>query len=142
RFSHGVQGQLSYTWSKCLDDASGTYGLEGGIPWSYPLNGSFDHGRCLFDRPQVLNLSSVYALPFKQNILTKGWQMSGGLIVQSGSPWNVIIGFDQSGNAVANQRPNLVMPADQITTKDVNHWASSAGFGLPAAGTFGNLQRD
>ena len=62
RLSHGVQTQLSYTWSKCMDNASGTYGLEGGIPWSDPLNGSFDHGRCLFDRPQVLRLSGVYAV--------------------------------------------------------------------------------
>ena len=142
RFSHGVQTQLSYTWSKCLDDASGTYGLEGGIPWSNPLNGSFDHGRCLFDRPQVFNLSGVYALPFKQNILIKGWQMSGGLMVQSGSPWNVINGFDQSGSAVGNQRPNLVMPADQIITGNINQWAKPAGFALPAPGTLGNLQRD
>src|SRR5438132_4775026 len=109
RFSHGFQSQLSYTWSKCLDDASGTYGLEGGIPWSNPLNGSFDHGRCLFDRPHVFSLSGLYALPFKQNILAKGWQTSGGLVVQSGSPWNVINGFDQSGSAVANQRPTLVL---------------------------------
>ena len=142
RFSHGVQTQLSYTWSKCLDDASGTYGLEGGIPWSNALNGSFDHGRCLFDRPQVFNLSGVYALPFKQNILVKGWQMSGNLLAQSGSPWNVINGFDQDGSAIANQRPNLVMPADQIMTGNITQWANPAGFSLPAAGTLGNLQRD
>ena len=143
RFAHGVQGQLSYTWSKCLDDASGTYGLEGGIPWSNPLNGSFDHGRCLFDRPQVFRLSGVYALPFKQNILVKGWQMSGGVTAQSGSPWNVTVGFDQAGDVVAgSERPNLVMPADQIMQHSVTQWANPAGFGLPAPGTFGNLQRD
>ncbi len=143
RFSHGVQGQLSYTWSKCLDDASGTYGLEGGIPWSNPLNGSFDHGRCLFDRPQVLNLSGLYALPFQKNRLVRGWQASGSLIVQSGSPWNVLVGFDQSGGVVAgSERPNIVMPADQILIKDVNRWANVAGFSLPAPGTLGNLQRD
>jgi hypothetical protein len=142
RFSHGLQTQLSYTWSKCLDNASGTYGLEGGIPWSAPLNGSFDHGRCLFDRPQVFRLSGVYAFPFKQNILVKGWQMSGNFVAQSGSPWNVIIGFDQSGSAVANQRPNLVMPASQIMNDSVSGWANPAGFALPAPGTLGNLQRD
>jgi hypothetical protein len=143
RFSHGVQTQLSYTWSKCLDNASGTYGLEGGIPWSNPLNGSFDHGRCLFDRPHVLNLSGVYALPFQQNRLTKGWQLSGGLFVQSGSPWNVVIGFDQSGGVVAaSERPNLVKPVDSIMTGDINRWADVSGFSLPAAGTLGNLQRD
>jgi hypothetical protein len=142
RFSKGVQGQLSYTWSKCMDDASGTYGLEGGIPWSNPLNGSFDRGRCLFDRPQVFRVSGVYALPFNQNIFVKGWQMSGNLLVQSGPPWNVIIGFDQSGSAVANQRPNLIMPADQVIIGDVSHWGNAAGFSLPAPGTLGNLQRD
>lgn len=142
RFSHGVQAQLSYTWSKCLDNASGTYGLEGGIPWANPLDGSYDHGRCLFDRPQVFRLSGLYALPFNQNILTKGWQMGGSLMVQSGSPWNVIIGFDQSGSVVANQRPNLVMPADQIITGSLNQYANPAGFALPAPGTLGNLQRD
>jgi hypothetical protein len=142
RFSRGLQSQLSYTWSKCLDNASGTYGLEGGIPWSNPLNGSFDHGRCLFDRPHVFRLSGVYAFPFQRNILIKGWQISGGLGVQSGSPWNVINGFDQSGSAVANQRPNLVMPVDNIITGDVNRYVNPAAFSLPAPGTLGNLQRD
>jgi len=142
RFSEGLQSQLSYTWSKCMDNASGTYGLEGGIPWSNPLNGSFDHGRCLFDRPQVFRLSGVYALPFKQNILVKGWQMSGGFVAQTGAPWNVVIGFDQSGSAVGNQRPNLVMPVDQIYTDNISQWANPAAFTLPAPGTLGNLQRD
>lgn len=143
RFSHNVQSQISYTWSKCLDDASGTYGLEGGIPWSNPLNGSFDHGRCLFDRPQVFRASGVYALPFKQNILAKGWQMSGEMFAQSGSPWNVTVGFDQAGTVVAgSERPNLVMPRDQVITHNPLQWANPAGFSLPAPGTFGNLQRD
>ena len=69
--------------------------------------------------------------------------MSGNLVAQSGSPWNVLVGFDQSGGVVAgSERPNLVMPADQIMTGSVNQWANPAGFSLPAAGTFGNLQRD
>ena len=143
RFSHNVQSQLSYTWSKCMDDASGTYGLEGGIPWSYPLNGSFDRGRCLFDRPQVLKWSGVYALPFTQNILVKGWQLSGNLTAQSGSPWNVTVGFDQAGDAVAgSERPNLMLPEGQAIVGNVSQWANPAAFSLPAPGTFGNLQRD
>ena len=68
--------------------------------------------------------------------------MSGGLNVQSGSPWNVVVGFDQSGNTIANQRPNLVLPADTLMTGNINQWANPAGFSLPAPGTLGNLQRD
>ena len=40
---------------------------------------------------------------------------------------------------------NLVMPANQIITGNVNNWQwvpNSAGFSLPAPGTLGNLQRD
>ena len=143
RFSHGVQSQVSYTWSKCMDDASGTFGLEGGIPWSFPLDGSFDRGRCLFDRPQVLKWSGVYALPFQQNIFVKGWQVSGNLTAQSGSPWNVTVGFDQAGDVVAgSERPNLILPANQAVTGNIGDWANPAAFSLPAPGTFGNLQRD
>lgn len=68
--------------------------------------------------------------------------MSGGLVVQSGSPWNAIIGFDQSGSAVANQRPNVVLPYGQIVTGNINQWANPAAFSLPAPGTLGNMQRD
>jgi hypothetical protein len=141
RFSHGVQSQLSYTWSKCMDDASGTFGLEGGIPWSNPLNGSFDRGRCIFDRPQIFRMSGVYALPFNQNRYVKGWQLSGDVTAQSGSPWNVTVGFDQAGNDVAgSERPNLLLP--NAVTGNTNDWANPAAFGLPAPGTLGNLQRD
>ena len=142
RFTHGVQAQASYTWSKCMDNGSGTSGLEGGLPWTYPLNGRFDRGRCQFDRPQVFKLSGVYALPFKGNRVVSGWQLSGGLTEQSGPPWNVIIGFDQTGNTIANQRPNLILPADTIKTGNVNQYVNPAAFALPAPGTFGNLQRD
>ncbi len=142
RFSHGLQAQASYTWSKCIDDGSGTSGLEGGQPWTYPLDGSFDRGRCQFDRPQVFKLSGVYAIPFKQNRVVSGWQLSGGLTEQSGPPWNVVIGFDQSGNTIANQRPNIVVPRDSIYTGNINQWVNPAAFTLPAPGTFGNLQRN
>jgi hypothetical protein len=143
RFSHNVQTQLSYTWSKCMDDASGAYGLEGGIDWSNPLNGSFDRGRCLFDRPQVFKMSGVYALPFNQNRYVKGWQLSGDVTAQSGSPWNVTVGFDQAGNGESgSERPNLVLPEGQAITGNINNWANPAAFGLPAPGTLGNLQRD
>ncbi len=69
--------------------------------------------------------------------------MSGGFLAQSGAPWNVTVGFDQSGTVVAgSERPNLVMPANQIYTHNINQWVNPAAFTLPAPGTFGNLQRD
>ena len=84
----------------------------------------------------------MYAVPFKQNRVVSGWQLSGGLTEQSGPPWNVVIGFDESGNTIANQRPNIVLPRDNIYTGNINQWVNPAAFTLPAPGTFGNLQRD
>jgi hypothetical protein len=95
-----------------------------------------------FHRPQVFRISGVYALPFQNNIFVRGWQVSGNLLVQSGPPWNVDIGFDQAGNAVGAQRPNLVMPLGEISEHNINQWVNPDGFSLPAPGTLGNLQRD
>jgi hypothetical protein len=67
RFSRNVQGQVSYTWSHCIDDSSNTYGLEGGFPAMNPYNVSRDRGNCLFDRRHALVVSSLVALPFKPN---------------------------------------------------------------------------
>ena len=97
--------------------------------------------RCLFERPQVLRLGGVYAVPFAQSNFVKGWQMRGELTAQSGSPWNVTVRFDQRKNVVTGSEwPNRVMPADQIITGSVSKYANPAGFSLPAPGALGNLQ--
>jgi hypothetical protein len=81
RFSRNVQGQISYTWSHCIDDSSNTYGLEGGFPAMNPYNVSRDRGNCLFDRRHALVVSSLVALPFKGKFaghqLIEGWQVTG-----------------------------------------------------------------
>jgi outer membrane receptor protein involved in Fe transport len=142
RFSHGLQGQLSYTWSKCIDNTSGTSGLEGGAPWTDPLAGNYDEGRCQFDRSQFVKLSSVYSFPFKGNVLVSGWQLSGDFTYSSGAPWNVILDFDQAGNGnSAEERPNIISGVNPIIG-NVKHYANPAAFSVPAVGTLGNLQRD
>jgi outer membrane receptor protein involved in Fe transport len=142
RFSHGLQGQLSYTWSKCLDNTSGTSGLEGGAPWTDPLAGNYDEGRCQFDRSQFVKYSSVYSFPFKGNVLVSGWQLSGNFTYSSGAPWNVLLGFDQAGNGNSGEeRPNIVSGVNPIIG-GVNGYANPAAFSVPGVGTLGNLQRD
>jgi len=142
RFSHNIQGQLSYTWSKCIDNTSGTSGLEGGAPWTNPLAGNYDEGRCQFDRSQFVKFSSVYSLPFKGNPLISGWQLSGNFTYSSGAPWNVILNFDQAGNGnSAEERPNIISGVNPIIGS-VNGYANPAAFSVPAVGTLGNLQRD
>ena len=92
RFSRNVQGQVSYTWSHCIDDSSNTYGLEGGFPAENPYDVRNDRGNCIFDRRQNLVVSSLVAVPFHGKFtghqLIEGWQATGlRFIVAHPSPW-------------------------------------------------------
>lgn len=93
RFSHGLQGQVSYTYSRTLDEGSGL-GLffNGNNPQD--VRGSY--GPSDFDRAQVLTFSYVYQLPKFASFhgvadkLLNGWGMSGVTIFQSGQPYSII----------------------------------------------------
>ena len=42
--------QISYTYSHCLDDGSGSYGLElGALGQLDPYDPRYDYGNCTFD---------------------------------------------------------------------------------------------
>lgn len=150
RFSQNVQGQVSYTWSHCLDDSSSTYGLEGGAPVQNPYNAAADRGNCLFDRRHSLVVSSMYAVPFHGNFkghqLFEGWQLGGIATVHSGIPFTLGDGFDQAGtgNPFALDRPNLNpgQTVNGITTGTLSHWYNPAAFSLPPVGQLGNMGRD
>jgi hypothetical protein len=150
RFQKNVQGQLSYTWSHCIDDSSSTYGLEGGAPIQNPYNARADVGNCLFDRRHSLVLSSLVQLPFHGSFaghqLIEGWQLAGIATVHTGIPFTIGDGFDQAGtgNPFANDRPNLNpgYTASGITTGTLNQWFNPAAFSLPPVGEFGNFGRN
>ena len=150
RFSHNVQGQVSYTWSHCIDTSSNTYGLEGGFPAMNPYNVSLDRGNCLFDRRHALSVSSLVALPFtgkfKGHQLVEGWQLSGITTVRSGSPFTVGVGFDQAGLGAAfvNNRPilNAGRTVENIKVGTLEHWFDPTAFSLPAVGELGNVGRN
>ncbi len=65
RFSHGWQMQVAYTFSKSIDNGSGTYGLDGGGISSQPLNAAVDRGLSNFNRKNNFRVSGVlqFALP-------------------------------------------------------------------------------
>jgi hypothetical protein len=150
RFLNNVQGQVSYTWSHCIDNSSNTYGLEGGFPAMNPYNVSLDRGNCLFDRRQSLVVSSVVAVPFngkfKGHQLFEGWQVSGIATVRTGSPFTVGVGFDQAGLGAAfvNNRPilNPGRTAENIKVGTLARWFDPTAFSLPPVGELGNAGRN
>jgi hypothetical protein len=150
RFQRHVQGQLSYTWSHCIDNSSNTYGLEGGFPLENPYNAAADRGNCLFDRRHSLILSSVVELPFRGKFaghqVIEGWQLSGILNIHSGAPFSPGDGYDYPGMGAAfvNPRPNLNAGRtwDNIKVGTLNEWFDPTAFSLPPTGELGNAGRD
>jgi hypothetical protein len=85
RFSHGLQFQASYTFSKSLDNASS---FESALN---PLNFNGTYGSSNYDARQRFVFNYVWDLPvpkydgFKGKLLN-GWEISGILSFQSGFP--------------------------------------------------------
>jgi hypothetical protein len=85
RFSHGLQFQASYTFSKSLDNASS---FESALN---PLNFSATHGLSAFDSRHRFVFNYVWDLPVPKfdgpkGKLLDGWELSGIVTFQSGFP--------------------------------------------------------
>ena len=141
RFTSNLQSQISYTWSKCIDYGSGSYGLEGAVNSVDPYNRGLDRGRCSFDINHSVTVNSVLALPFKGNRLVEGWEITGILNAHTGAPFIISTGFDQAGLQNATPRPNVIAGCHAIVGK-VNEWFNPACFTLEPVGTLGDLARD
>src|ERR1700730_2462611 len=98
RLGHGLQGQLNYTWSRCMDTVS-----NGGVLSFFPGRSSSsppgelarDYGPCDYDIRHNLNAQYMYQLPIqvRNHLLAhalKGWQISGTMFWHSGVPFSVL----------------------------------------------------
>ena len=98
RISHGLQGQVNYTWSHCLDTVSNGGFLQfsaGGILSPLPGDLARDYGSCDYDIRQNLTAQYVYQLPIRMpsralGYAVNGWQVSGSVFWHSGVPFSVL----------------------------------------------------
>jgi hypothetical protein len=144
RFSRGLYFLGSYTWSKSLDSQSnGTddSAASGQHPQD-PANRRLDRGLSSFDRTHRFVASAVWEIPFGPGILG-GWQLSGILAAQTGSPFSVLIpcaAINAEGN---NCRPNRLgsaeLPSDQ---RSISRWFDVKAFAVPSPQAYGNAGRN
>jgi hypothetical protein len=118
RMSHGLNFEVNYTWSHCLDYSSnGVFGF-GGQNIQSPAPGMLyrDYGPCDFDFRHGLNGFYTYQLPFHVSnaILNKfigGWQVSGTVLYHTGQPFSMLTNtnpdatVNTSGPLFANRIP-------------------------------------
>jgi hypothetical protein len=103
----------NWTWSKCLNiyDAQGDYA---GTATENPYNFGMDYGPCGSDYRHIENVTLVAKSNFKnhfnrfEKLLVNDWELAPLFHIQSGAPFNVTSGQDNSLTDVGNDRPNLV----------------------------------
>ena len=125
RMGHGLQGQINYTWSHCLDTVSNGGFLQfssGGILSPLPGDLSRDYGPCDYDIRHNLTAQYVYQVPIKVanhalGYALNGWQVSGTVFFHSGVPFSVLSTlYSADGNGIVQgsgpQFASLVPGAD------------------------------
>jgi hypothetical protein len=168
RFTHGLQAQLNYTWSKCLSDTPGFYGQYGDAVsteaqtiagWAFPqnpYNQIGDYGRCPQNIASLFNGYVVYELPYGHgrrfgndvngvvNAVAGGWRISTSLLFHSGFAQTIFASSDTSGTGGFSTRADCVpgvSPRVPMVFNPANNGVSflnPAAVTTPAAGTFGN----
>jgi len=111
RLSHGLQFLGSYTWSRNLNETSGSSGSEVFELWlmtNDQTNPRQAYGPTDFDRPQRAVLSLAYTTPTASRLpglmrqAISAWQISGLFVAQSGTPITIL---DDSAGAVYGNYP-------------------------------------
>jgi len=157
RWHSGLELNVSYTYSKFMDNVQGASG------WAFPGTGSIvrnsynlaaERSVDASDLTHSLVISHNYELPFgkgKQfgadwnrpmNAVLGGWQWSGILTAHTGLPISVSAAQNNTGGFGFNQRPSLVAGVSPIPqNQNINDWINPAAFAQPAPFTFGNASR-
>jgi hypothetical protein len=111
RMSHGLMGQINYTFSRCMDTVSNGGFLQfsaGGILSPLPGDLARDYGPCDYDIRHNLNAQYVYQFPAKiqsrfLGYALNGWQVSGTVFWHSGIPFSVLsTPYSANGNGIVN----------------------------------------
>lgn len=144
RLSGGLSGGAHYTWSKFLDYASDTFNVSSGevAIAQDPFDLRNDRGYSSFDRTHRFAANFVWALPVARDQigllgrLAGGWQVSGSVAFQSGSPFTALNGSDPTGaiagidGLVGNSiRPNINTDLD-ISNMNIEELRAAGGGSL------------
>ncbi len=157
RMSHGLQFLGSYTWSRNLDETSGSNGSEFYELWlltNDQTNPRQAYGPSGFDRTNRGVLSLTYRTPavtmnswIARKALT-GWQVSGIFVAQSGTPLTIIDNGAGQVYGTYSFEHRAQLSGQRVTTtgslfsRVINGYLSPAGFTSAPEAPFGSSPAD
>jgi hypothetical protein len=159
RFVEGLQTQLSYTWSKSIDNSSGWFGAENGPGGSAGIQNYHDpdsnRSVSSYNIPHFLSWFTVWELPFgrakrwfREGLaasLFGGWQINSILQWRSGQPFNLAVNGDVANIGAERRgwryaRPNLV-GEPRLENPTVERYFNTDAFSVPRF-EYGNFGRN
>jgi hypothetical protein len=151
--SRDLQLRAFYTLSRSIDPSTGGSGQDLNAVSNPYLGWRYDLGPSIFDRTHNFSANFIYSIPVLRDSSSHllkstlgGWQISGIITVESGTPINLT---DGGGNTVGNgNRPDLngkisyehevLAPKPGDTYQHIQYFDTSV-FSDPAHGAWGNL---
>jgi Carboxypeptidase regulatory-like domain len=153
RSSHGLTLLASYVWSKSLNSFA-PLGASGSN--TDPFDRQFDYGLSDNDLPYVFKFTPVYSVPESHtnrfaSLLTSGWYLSSILTWQSGFPFSIFSGKDNSLSGVGNDRADLAagtslqqagLDPNRPHSQLIQQYFNTSAFTTNKIGTFGNTGKN
>jgi hypothetical protein len=138
--------RVFYTLSRSIDPTTGGSGGGDLSSVSNPYGGwQYDVGKSGYDRLHNLSFNFIYDVPFLRHssnafarTVVGGWEVSGIVTIESGTPLNIGLTGDQGGNGVGgSNRPDKTGALVAPHTKQ--QWITGSAFANPAVGAWGTL---
>lgn len=149
RMGHGLSFLADYTWARNFNDFSES--VNQSYYQTNPHDRAFNYGPASSDLPQAFKFSGTWALPAGHRAgivgkLLSGWEAAPIVTWQSGFPFTVMSGLDNSFSGDYVDRASLTgagmagatLSAARSHAAQVQEYFNTAVFVPNALGTFGN----
>jgi outer membrane receptor protein involved in Fe transport len=154
RMTHGFSFLTNFTWARELDDFAPT----GGSPYltnSCYCGRYFDYGPSDDDLNKTFKINGEYlvprvGVPKAIDKIVNGWELSGTVGWQTGFPFTIFSGADNSLSGMLGDRADLavssvqqaVLGSGRSHAAEVQEWFNTSAFVPNAIGTFGDTGKN
>jgi len=141
----GLTYSASYVWSKMIDTTDTAFlAATGNNAKRDQRNPGSERGLAIFDARQRFVFNYVWALPSGKGRFREGWQLSGIMTFQTGTPVDAGLSYDNSntGNSGSLDRPDCISNPNSGAQHTVLSWFNPNAFARPVPYTFGNCGKN